>query len=114
MTIPTKSSPLTTGTPEILWAWVKCNNSKIVVSGVTVIGSLTIPASYFFTRRTSAACAAISIFLWRIEIPPSCAMAMAIFASDTVSIAADIKGICKLIPRVSLVFKQTSLGRTVE
>ena len=58
-------------------------------SGSMVTGSTTIPLSYFFTLRDLArlplgACR----FLWMMPMPPSCAMAMAVRASVTVSIAA--------------------------
>ncbi len=114
VTIPTTLPFLTTGTPLILLAWVSAINSRTVVSGVTVIGSFTIPASNFFTRRTSAACATMSMFLCKIPIPPFCAIAIAIRDSVTVSIAAETSGIFRSMPRVKRVFKETSFGRTVE
>ena len=45
----------TTGTPENLCAFIRRSASASVASGPIVIGSTTIPDSYFFTRRTSAA-----------------------------------------------------------
>ena len=41
---------------------------------------------------TSCACCSIDMFLWMIPKPPSRAMAIAVFDSVTVSIAADRNG----------------------
>ena len=54
------------------------------------------------------------MFLCSTPIPPSLAMAMAIWLSVTVSIAAEIMGIFKEIFRVNLVLILTSLGRVSE
>ena len=54
------------------------------------------------------------MFLWIIPIPPSCAKAIAKRASVTVSIAAERIGILSVIPRVNFVWRETSLGNTVE
>ena len=48
-------SPSTTGTPEMFLARVSSITSRIVVSGVTVIGSWMTPLSNFLTRCTSRA-----------------------------------------------------------
>ena len=79
----------TTGTPEMLCAWVRASTSRMVVSGPTVIGSRMTPASNFLTLATSAACCSRLRFLWMMPMPPSWAMAMARRASVTVSMAAD-------------------------
>ncbi len=49
VTMPTNSSPLTTGTPEIFLERVKLITSRMLTSGETVMGSLITPLSYFFT-----------------------------------------------------------------
>ena len=55
VTIPTKLSSSTTGIPEILSSLVSCISSPTSLSDLIVIGSLTIPLSYFFTFLTSEA-----------------------------------------------------------
>ncbi|CZR31301.1 Uncharacterised protein [Legionella pneumophila] len=55
VTIPTKCLPSTTGTPEKLYFVMTASNSLTVKSGVTEIGSFTIPLSNFFTLLTSSA-----------------------------------------------------------
>ena len=72
------------------------------------------PLSNFFTRRTCAACSAMVKFLWITPMPPCCAMAMAIAASVTVSIAAETSGMFSEIVRVSRVPVRTVVGRTCE
>src|SRR3569832_2388377 len=112
--MPTRSSPCTTGTPEMLCLRVSSRTRRMVVSGVTVMGSLMTPASYFLTRLTCSACSWADIFLWMMPMPPSCARAMARRASVTVSIAADTSGMLSDISRVSRVLSSTSRGSTVE
>ena len=48
-------------------------------------------------KRQSSACASIDIFLWMIPIPPCLAIAIAIFDSVTVYIAALIIGMLRTI-----------------
>src|SRR3569833_2012717 len=112
--MPTRSSPCTTGTPEMLCLRVSSRTRRMVVSGVTVMGSMMTPASYFLTRLTCSACSWADIFLWMMPMPPSCARAMARRASVTVSIAADTSGMLSDISRVSRVLSSTSRGSTVE
>ncbi len=57
-----------------------------------VTGSVTMADSYFLTRVTSAACRSTDMFLWMNPMPPSAAMAMAMYASVTVSMAAETMG----------------------
>ena len=114
VTIPTRSSPSTTGTPEILCARVSSTTAPMEVFGLTVMGSRTTPLSNFFTLRTSSACCSMVIFLCRIPRPPSWAMAIARRLSVTVSIAADSNGILMVISRVNCVVRLTSRGRTFE
>jgi hypothetical protein len=54
------------------------------------------------------------MFLWTMPIPPWRAIAMAISASVTVSIAADTSGIFSVSRRVSLVDTSTLRGCTDE
>jgi hypothetical protein len=54
--MPTSRPLSTTGTPEMLRAWVSLSTSPMVVFGLTVNGSLMTPASNFLTRTTSNAC----------------------------------------------------------
>ena len=64
----------------------------MVASGPTVTGSSTIPDSLRLTCRTCAACSSMERLRWRMPIPPWRAMAIAMRASVTVSIAADRRG----------------------
>ena len=66
-----------------------------------VIGLTTIPLSKRLTARTAAACSSTSRLRWRTPIPPSWAMAIAMSASVTVSIADDSSGMLSGISRVS-------------
>ncbi len=114
VTIPTNSSPSTTGTPEISLESVRLITSLILVMGLTVIGSRITPASYFLTCRTCLDWSSGLIFLCITPIPPSCAMAIAVLLSVTVSIAAVIRGILSFISRVRWVTRFTSRGSTFE
>ncbi len=53
--MPTNAPLSTTGIPEILSSLVSCTSSPTSLSDLIVIGSLTIPLSYFLTFLTSAA-----------------------------------------------------------
>jgi hypothetical protein len=79
-----------------------------------VTGFTTMPDSNFLTLRTSLACASGSRFLWITPMPPYCAMAIAMLASVTVSIAADISGMPSSMVRVSRVLVSVWLGSTAE
>ena len=75
---------------------------------------MIIPDSARLTVRTLTACSSIDMFLCNTPIPPSCAMAMAIWLSVTVSIAAETIGTLSpmfLEKREEIV---TSLGRISE
>ena len=61
--MPTNAPLSTTGIPEILSSLVSCTSSPTSLSDLIVIGSLTIPLSYFLTFLTSAACASMDRFL---------------------------------------------------
>ncbi len=77
-----------------------------------VTGSSTTPVSAFFTLLTSSACSSMPRFLWMTPSPPSRAMLIAVRASVTVSMAAEMIGLAKGIVAVNSVRTSTSLGRT--
>ena len=77
-----------------------------------VIGSTTMPVSCFFTLSTSAACSSGVKFLWMTPSPPSWAMAMAMRASVTVSIALESSGMGTRRFRVTRVDRSTWCGST--
>ena len=60
-----------TGTPEILFSFIRANASSRVDSGEIVSGLTTIPDSYFLTLFTSLICCSISKFLCITPIPPA-------------------------------------------
>ena len=70
------------------------------------------PFSERFTLRTSSACCSIDIFLWITPRPPARAIAIAIWLSVTVSMAAVIIGIFKVKLSANFVVKSASLGNT--
>ena len=72
------------------------------------------PFSARFTMATWRACSSIDMFLWITPIPPSRAMAMAMGASVTVSMAAVTKGMCSSMLREKRVVSDTVRGRTSE
>ena len=82
--------------------------------GERVIGLTIIPLSDRFTRSTSDACWTTSRFLWMMPMPPSWAIAIAIGASVTVSIAALTSGRLSAILRVRRVEMSTALGSVAE
>ena len=70
------------------------------------------PFSERFTLSTSSAWRSMGIFLWITPMPPSLAMAIAIFDSVTVSIAAVIIGALSTTSLARTVLVLTSLGST--
>ena len=92
----------------------KARTSAKVWSGWMVTGFTTIPLSNFFTRRTCAACSSGVMFLWTTPMPPACAMAMAMLASVTVSIAAATSGMFSGMSRVNRVRTSVWCGSTAE
>ncbi len=74
------------------------------------MGLRIIPLSLRLTRSTSAAWRSTVMFLWITPIPPARAMAIAISASVTVSIAADTRGIWSGMARVKRLAVETSRG----
>ena len=78
------------------------------------MGLTTMPLSKRFTWRTAAACASTSMLRWSTPIPPSCAIAIAMSASVTVSMAEDRTGILSGISRVNWVRVSAWLGSTLD
>ena len=107
-------SSATTGTPLIEKRAISLCASPIDAVGLSVIGSRIIPLSDRLTRSTSSACRSTDMFLWTTPTPPSRAMAMAMPASVTVSMAAETRGTRRAMRRVSRVATSTSLGCTSE
>ncbi len=101
--MPTRSSPSTTGTPEMFFERVRSMTWRIVASGDTVIGSWITPLSNFLTWLTCRACSFGDMFLWMMPMPPSWASAIASRASVTVSMAAEMIGMFSVSERVSCV-----------
>ena len=104
----------TTGMPEMRLSAISFSASASVSSGWMVTGFTTMPASNFFTLRTSFACSAMPRLRWMTPRPPACAMAMASALSVTVSIAAEISGMPRLTSRVRRVRVSVSVGRIDE
>ena len=68
------------------------------------------PLSERLTLSTWAHWASTGMFLWMIPIPPSLAIAIAIWCSVTVSMAADTRGEASRTPRVKGAEMETSAG----
>jgi hypothetical protein len=83
-----------------------------VASAVVVTGCETIPASERFTRSTCCACSSIDRLRCSTPRPPWRAIAIAIRASVTVSIAADSSGTCTRILRETSEEVSASVGLT--
>ena len=94
-------SPSTTGRPEMWNRAHKASTSARVFSGEQVTGSVTMPASDRFTISTWLACSAIERLRCSTPRPPARAIAMAILASVTVSIAELTSGTRSRILRVN-------------
>src|SRR6266850_1964962 len=112
VTMPTSRPLRVTGMPLMSCCRISSSAWKSRASGSMVTGSTTIPLSYFLTLVTSSACCAGDMFLWMNPIPPAWAMAMAVRASVTVSIAALTIGICRRRLRVSCALTSTWRGST--
>ena len=77
------------------------------------MGFWTMSPSARLTRRTSSTCLPRGILSWMMPTPPSCARAMAIALSVTLSLPEDTSGMPISIVRVSRVFVTTSAGLTL-
>ena len=106
--------PSVTGTPEIRNFAQRASASNSVASGRQVTGSVTIPASERLTISTWAAWSSAERLRCSTPIPPWRAIAMAIRASVTVSIALETSGIFSATLRVSWVVVSASLGTRSE
>jgi hypothetical protein len=102
----------TTGTPEMRYWPHSASASPIEASGPIVIGCATMPASDRLTRSTCWAWSSIDRLRCRTPRPPWRAMAIAIRASVTVSIALDSSGILTSMRLERRVVVSTSLGMT--
>ena len=80
--------------------------------GSMVSGFTTMPDSNLLTWRTCSACSSGSRLRWMTPMPPACAMAIAILASVTVSMAEATIGMLSAIARVMRVRISTSDGST--
>jgi len=78
------------------------------------MGFMIMPDSLRFTRSTSAAWRSMDMFLWITPMPPCRAMAIAISASVTVSMAAETIGMLRGMARVKRLVTATLRGCTVE
>ena len=105
-------SAVTTGRPETRYCPQSASSSARVASGLMVTGSETMPDSDRLTRSTWWACSSIERLRCSTPMPPSRAIATAIRASVTVSIAADSSGTRTEISRVSREVVSTSDGTT--
>lgn len=85
-------APSVTGTPLMRNLAHSSSASRRVASGCTVIGSVTMPDSERFTRSTWLAWSAMERLRCSTPAPPWRAMAIAMRASVTLSIAADSSG----------------------
>src|SRR4051812_9245100 len=86
----------------------------MLASGPMVTGSDTMPDSDRLTRSTWWAWSSTERLRWSTPTPPCRAMAIAMRASVTVSIALDNKGVRRRSERDSRVDVSTSLGMTSE
>lgn len=102
------------GTPLIRNLAQSASASARVVSGPTVIGSVTMPDSERFTRSTWLAWSSTERLRCRTPTPPCRAIAIAIRASVTLSIAADSSGMLTRTFRETREEVSTWFGSTSE
>src|SRR5260370_891734 len=95
-------APVTTGMPENPWSFISAIASDSMASGPMVKGLTTMPDSYFLTCRTWAAWPSTSKLRWMTPTPPACAIAIAMRASVTVSIAEATIGVLSGTPRLAV------------
>ena len=108
------AAPVTTGMPEKPWALISASASDSIASGPMVSGLTTIPDSYFLTCRTWAAWPSTSKLRWMTPTPPACAIAIAMRASVTVSMAEAMIGMLSGMARVTRERISASEGRMSE
>ena len=102
----------TTGRPEMRNRAHMASTSASVLSGEQVTGSVTMPASERLTISTWPAWSAIERLRCSTPMPPARAMAIAIRASVTVSMAELTSGTCKRIFLVSWLEVSAAAGTT--
>ena len=113
VTMPTRTpAASTTGTPEMRYRPQSRSTSASESFGEHTIGLVTMPASERLTRSTCVACSSIGKLRCSTPTPPLRAIAMAMRASVTVSMALDTSGTRTLIFRVTREVVSTSLGTT--
>ena len=113
--MPTSApSSSTTGRPEMWKRAHMLSTSARVLSGEQVTGSVTMPASERLTISTWPACSAMDRLRCSTPIPPARAIAIAIRASVTVSIAELTSGTLRRILRVSWLAVSAVAGTTSE
>ena len=81
-----------TGTPEMWYSAMSSRAVPTVSSGGRLIGSTMMPFSRPLDLVDLSRLPSCGMFLWMMPMPPSRAMAIAMRASVTVSIAADTGG----------------------
>ena len=104
--------PSVTGTPLMRNLAHSASASPSVASGCTVIGSVTMPDSERFTRSTWLTWSSMERLRCSTPTPPWRAMAMAMRASVTLSIAADSSGMLTRTLREMRDEVSTALGST--
>mmetsp|Transcript_66963 Transcript_66963/g.146025 ORF Transcript_66963/g.146025 Transcript_66963/m.146025 type:complete len:241 (-) Transcript_66963:144-866(-) len=77
----------------------RASSSSIVIDAGTQMGCMMKPFLYFFTLATSSACTSAERLVWMTPMPPSRAIAMAMFDSVTVSIGLDTIGVFRAMFR---------------
>ena len=102
------------GTPENLKRFISssASNSRAVFGSVT--GSEIMPLWLRLTFCTSDACSAADMLRWITPMPPLRAMAIAIRASVTLSIAADTSGTASTMSAAKRAEVSTASGRVSE
>ena len=93
-------------------SFIRSSASSSLALGPMVSGFTTMPDSKRFTRRTCSACTSGSRLRWITPMPPNCAMAIAMLASVTVSIAEATIGTLSGMSRVIRLRMSTSDGST--
>ena len=105
-------SPSTTGSPETRNCPQIASTSATVASGVVVTGLVIMPDSLRLTLSTCAAWSSIERLRCSTPRPPWRAMAIAMRASVTVSMAEESSGDATVMRRVRREVVSASLGMT--
>ena len=102
------------GTPEKRKRCISASASCSGASGGSVTGSVIMPLWLRLTFCTSAAWASIGRLRWITPMPPWRAMAMAMPASVTLSIAAETSGTASVMPAANVAVVSTASGSVSE